>query len=79
MCDANPMPAFERPSLTRELDSTVFRSFYYLKEELVSFCRENGLPVSGGKPELTERIAGFLDTGKVPMPSAKKRRRHVPG
>ena len=73
MCDVNPMPAFERPSLTRELDSTVFRSFYYLKEELVSFCRENGLPVSGGKPELTERIAGFLDTGKVLPPSAKKR------
>ena len=73
MCDVNPMPAFERPSLTRELDSTVFRSFYYLKEELVNFCRENGLPVSGGKPELTERIACFLDTGKVPMPSAKKR------
>lgn len=73
MCDANPMPAFERPSLTRELDSTVFRSFYYLKEELVDFCRENGLPVSGGKPELTERIACFLDTGKVPMPSARKK------
>ena len=73
MCDVNPMPAFKRPSLTRELDSTVFRRFYYLKEELVSFCREYGLPVSGGKPELTERIAGFLDTGKVPMPSAKKR------
>ena len=73
MCDANPMPAFERPSLTRELDSTVFRSFYYLKEELVDFCRENGLPVSGGKPELTERIACFLDTGKVLPPSAKKR------
>ena len=73
MCDVNPMPAFERPSLTRELNSTVFRSFYYLKEELVNFCRENGLPVSGGKPELTERIACFLDTGKPPMPSAKKR------
>lgn len=73
MCDVNPMPAFKRPSLTRELDSTVFRSFYYLKEELVNFCRENGLPVSGGKPELTERIACFLDTGKVLPPSAKKR------
>ena len=73
MCDMNPMPAFELPSLTRELDSTVFRSFYYLKEELIAFCRENGLPVSGGKPELTERIACFLDTGKVLTPPAKKR------
>ena len=73
MCDANPMPTFERPSLTPELDGTVFRSFYYLKQELMDFCRENGLPVSGGKPELTERIACFLDTEKVPMPSTRKK------
>lgn len=39
----------ERPALDRSLDSKTFRDFYYLKEELVSFCRENGLPVSGGK------------------------------
>ena len=73
MCDEKAMLSTERPSLTRELDSAVFRSFYYLKEELVDFCRKNGLPVSGGKPELTERIACFLDTGKVLPPSAKKR------
>ena len=42
-----------------------FRNFYYLKQELVDFCRENALPVSGGKIELTDRIACFLDTGKV--------------
>ena len=39
----------------------------------MNVCRENALPVSGGKPELTERIACFLDTGKVLPPSAKKR------
>lgn len=39
----------ERPALDRSLDSKTFRDFYYLKEELVNFCRENGLPVSGGK------------------------------
>lgn len=26
-----------------------FRNFYYLKQELVEFCRENALPVSGGR------------------------------
>lgn len=31
------------------LDSKTFRDYYYLKKELVGFCRENGLPVSGGK------------------------------
>ena len=52
----------ERPDLNKELDGETFRSFYYLKEELVEFCRENNLPVSGGKTELTDRIACFLDT-----------------
>lgn len=28
----------ERPILSKQLDSRTFRSFYYLKEELVSFC-----------------------------------------
>ena len=61
----------ERPALDRNLDSKTFRDFYYLKEELVNFCRENGLPVSGGKMELADRIAYFLDTGKV-LPASRK-------
>lgn len=55
----------ERPILCRDLDSKTFRSFYYLKEELISFCRENGIPSSGGKEEITDRIAAFLDTGEI--------------
>ncbi len=55
----------ERPNLNKNLDGKTFRSYYYLKEELVDFCRENNLPVSGKKPELTDRIAYFFDTGKV--------------
>lgn len=49
----------ERPALDKKLDSKIFRDFYYLKEELVDFCRKNDLPVSGGKIELTYRIAYF--------------------
>ena len=55
----------DRPELSIKLKSNVFLEYYYLKEELVSFCRENGLPASGGKAELTERIAYYLDTGKI--------------
>ena len=66
----------ERPELNKSLDGKTFRSFYYLKEELVSFCRKNNLPVSGGKTELTERIANFLDTGKV-VPASIKRKATV--
>lgn len=63
----------ERPNLDKRLDSKTFRDFYYLKEELVDFCRKNGLPASGGKIEIADRIAHFLDTGKVlSSPTAKK-------
>lgn len=54
-----------RPVLDRNLDSKTFRDYYYLKEELVNFCRKNGIPVSGGKIEITDRIAYFLDTGQI--------------
>ena len=54
-----------RPELTIKLKRKEFLEYYYLKEELVCFCRENGLPTSGGKAELTERIAYYLDTGKI--------------
>lgn len=55
----------DRPELSIELKSEEFLEYYYLKEELTCFCRKNGLPASGGKAELTERIAYFLDTGKI--------------
>lgn len=58
----------QRPTLNKQLDGTTFRSFYWLKEELVEFCRNNGLPTSGGKLEITERIAHFLDTGEILLP-----------
>ena len=56
---------WDRPELTDKLSSKEFLEYYYLKEELVRFCRENRLPTSGGKAELTERIAYYLDTGKI--------------
>ena len=45
----------ERLDLNEKLDGETFRSYYYLKKELVDFCRENNLPVSGGKVELTAK------------------------
>lgn len=66
----------ERPILRKQLDSETFRSFYYLKEELICFCRENNLPVTGGKTELTDRIAYYLDTGEVPAVAPLKSKRH---
>ena len=67
----------DRPELTIKLKRKEFLEYYYLKEELVRFCRENGLPTSGGKAELTERIAYFLDTGKhLPLLSKYRKKKY---
>lgn len=65
-----------RPSLSGEMSVEEFRNYYFLKEELVRFCREKGLPTGGSKAELTERVARFLgglpiveDVGKDPRAS----------
>ncbi len=54
----------KRPILDNNLDGKTFMEYYYLKEELVAFCRKNNLQITGGKLELKERIVNFLDTGK---------------
>lgn len=67
----------ERPVLDKSLDSKVFRDFYYLKDELVDFCKKNDLPSSGGKIEISNRIAHFLDTGEVLSPTMIRKRAAV--
>ncbi len=64
----------ERPALEKRLDCKTFRDFYYLKEELIEFCRKNNLPTSGGKVEIADRIAYFLDTGEVLSASTAKKK-----
>lgn len=63
----------ERPELDQITDGATFRSYYFLKQELAEFCRNHGLPVSGGKAELTDRIACFLDTGQILQTPAKRK------
>lgn len=64
----------DRPELNNQLDSKTFKEYYYLKEELVEFCRRNNLQTTGGKIELTERIVKFLNTGeKISKPHSFKR------
>lgn len=45
----------ERPELSRDIGAEVFRSYYYLKEELVEFCRKYDLQTTGSKQELTDK------------------------
>ncbi|MEA4875862.1 DUF6434 domain-containing protein [Anaerorhabdus sp.] len=66
----------KRPILNKDVDSETFKKFYYLKEELVNFCKLCHIPSSGGKIELTNRIVYFLDTGKY-QPVMKESKRKI--
>jgi len=53
-----------RVALTPSTSVRDFREFYWLREELQAFCRRHGLPTSGGKREIADRIEHFLETGE---------------
>ncbi len=50
--------------LSKQLTEKQFRHYYYLKEDLISFCRQEHLQTTGSKQELTDRIAHYLTTGE---------------
>ena len=62
-----------RPNLTKEIGIEDFKDFYFLKEELQTFCRENGLHASGSKMEISKRIEDFLRTGEIPKCTKKSK------
>ena len=65
-----------RPNLNQHTKADDFLSFYWLKEELISFLREHDLPTSGPKQDLTARIYHFLASGlSENKPSQKSERR----
>ena len=55
----------KRPTLGTNISVKDFRDFYWLKVELVDFCREVGISSIGGKIEIANRISEHLETGKV--------------
>ena len=55
----------KRPELNNSISLHDFLGFYWLKTELVSFCKTNGISAAGGKIEITGRIEHFLATGEV--------------
>jgi hypothetical protein len=54
-----------RPSLLTVTKVATFRQYYWEKKALLAFCRQHGLPTSGGKLELEERITDYLTSGTV--------------
>ncbi len=57
-------PLDERPELTNRISVLDFKDFYWLKNELIAFCKENKLRSSGSKREIAERIVHYLETGQ---------------
>jgi len=55
----------ERPQLPNISSAEEFKQWYWLKEELISYCREVGIKTTGGKFEIAERIVNYLNTGET--------------
>ncbi|MCP4137672.1 MAG: cytoplasmic protein [bacterium] len=60
-----------RPELTKDLSAEEFMAWYWLKEELASFCSAHGLPTGGSKEAIAGRIRLFLETGEIKKPVSK--------
>ncbi|WP_226526968.1 DUF6434 domain-containing protein [Metabacillus niabensis] len=60
-----------RPKLTKQTNIQSFKNYYWLKTELQTFCRENGISVTGSKQEISDRIEVFLKTGEIKSPIRK--------
>ena len=58
-----------RPPLNSSITENDFRNFYWLKAELLHFCRIEGISTLGNKQDLAERIALFLRTGSKQKPT----------
>lgn len=59
------MPHSPRPPLSLGLSLAEFQAHYWLKTELLDFCRHVGLPRHGGKLEIAARIEQVLATGRL--------------
>lgn len=56
-----------RPNLNRGISINDFLEFYWLKEELIEFCRAEGLKTTGGKIDISLRIENYLNTGQMEL------------
>lgn len=63
-----------RPKLDKTISINDFRNYYWLKVELIDFCRETGLKRAGGKIEIADRILKYLETGEIITKSEKERK-----
>ncbi|PID99510.1 cytoplasmic protein [Candidatus Saccharibacteria bacterium] len=65
----------QRPVLDQKISVQDFKDFYWLKDELIEFCRKNGISYVGGKIEITNRIIEYLETGKITKPQTTRQKK----
>ena len=53
-----------RPELSQKISVADFKNFYWLKTELITFCKAQKIPSQGSKLDLAQRIEVFLSTGE---------------
>ncbi|QUJ77359.1 hypothetical protein KDD17_04985 [Sulfitobacter albidus] len=63
-----------RPDIHEVTTGAELRRWYWLRAELADALRDRGLPVSGNKHVLLDRLATFLDTGDVLRPKPRAQR-----
>ncbi len=63
-----------RPDFSEIHSGAEFLRWYWLKEEMVEICKLSGLPYSGRKFDLRDRIAYALDHDGALLPMPKKRK-----
>ncbi|BAY85917.1 hypothetical protein NIES267_54230 [Calothrix parasitica NIES-267] len=63
----------ERPKLKNISSAEEFKNWYWLKEELIAYCREVGIKTTGGKFEIAERIVNYLNTGETQINQAQNK------
>lgn len=61
-----------RPNLDKNISLVDFNDFYWLKVELVGFCKQIGISTSGGKIEISDRVRDYIMTGKINRIAQKK-------
>lgn len=67
----------KRQTLDKSLSAKDFVAFYWLKKELITFCKAQGIDYSGGKIEITARIFTYLETGVVENTNSLHRKKSI--
>lgn len=61
-----------RPALDATLSASKFAEWYWLKAELQTYCRAQGLPADGSKADLAQRIGAHLGGTAAPIAAQGK-------